>query len=226
MNSQRKFLTDSAIALTATTAFLYCVSTAHYHGYLNAFHLDADILDRNFHQTLYNGFVVSIPPAFLVLFLYTFAHFIYSHLIISEIRGVLRQSRKARKWIVGIKRFWGDPHKVSEFEKSQRLRTVSIAHYLFSFIALIASLVYFESEGKNAASSILTEVENNNIPTSSLIVVRINGKPLHLLSLVCGARNCAAIEPRSKMIYYFPQNGHAYLLDTLDGKTDGVPSNK
>ena len=37
---------NSAVLLAAATAYLYCVSTAHYGGYLSPLRLDADVLDR------------------------------------------------------------------------------------------------------------------------------------------------------------------------------------
>jgi hypothetical protein len=50
---------------------LYCVGTAHSGGYLGTLRLDADVLDRNFHQVLYAGFLNSFGPILLALFAYS-----------------------------------------------------------------------------------------------------------------------------------------------------------
>lgn len=61
-------LTDSAIILAGITAYLYCSSTAYTYGYLQYFELNAEVLDRNFHQTLYDGLIRNIAVLFLAPF--------------------------------------------------------------------------------------------------------------------------------------------------------------
>ena len=56
-------LLDSGIILAAITACLYAVGTAEYGGYLGELGLDANVLDRNFHQVVYRGFFLSLAPA-------------------------------------------------------------------------------------------------------------------------------------------------------------------
>ncbi len=50
-------LIDSATCIAVLTSYFYCISTAYTNGYLAVFGLDNDLLDRNFHQVIYSGFI-------------------------------------------------------------------------------------------------------------------------------------------------------------------------
>jgi len=75
---------------------------------------------------------------------------------------------------------------------------------------LILSLQYFEGKGKEVALADLKTIESSAVQASDLVTVKIDDKLMQLLPWVCGARNCAGIDPNTKVIYYFPQNGHSY----------------
>lgn len=203
-------LLNSAILLTAATAFLYCVSTAHYGGYLGPLHLDADILDRNFHQVLYNGFLISFSPMFWALAGYGFIRLTYSHLVLPGIIDWLRHGISRRRRFLKFRHRWFGKRKDSLHERKQKKHTMSALLYVVLALALIASLAYFESLGKNSARKMLTRLESEKTLTENFVQVKINDERINLFYLACGARNCAGIELKKKTIYYFPQNGHSY----------------
>jgi hypothetical protein len=223
MAEQRISLIDSAVALSATTAFLYCVSTAYYGGYFRIFQLDADILDRNFHQSLYNGFVVSYSPALLGLFVYAIARFFYSHTILPSFSDFLRHSRARKRQFLKFKYLWMGKRKDSELEQHQKKHTRTVASYLIVFIFIILALAYFESKGKKAANVILDKIEQKDFKHLHLIAVKINDKIHQVVDLTCGSRNCAGIEPDTKIIYYFGQNGHSYQLSVPETTQQVIP---
>jgi hypothetical protein len=70
MTRNQNPLIESAIAIAVGTAIIYCVNAAFYGGYFSSLQLDADLLDRNFHQILYNGFLMTYPLAILGIIYY------------------------------------------------------------------------------------------------------------------------------------------------------------
>jgi hypothetical protein len=71
MSTQRNPLLDnSGLALAAITAFLYCASSAYTGGYYSRLGLDGDVLDRNFQQILFEGFLISFKWPFMLFILY------------------------------------------------------------------------------------------------------------------------------------------------------------
>lgn len=90
--------------------------------------------------------------------------------------------------------------------------------YAGVFTLLLFSLVYFESEGKEKANTVLKKIESNAAQQSDLITVKIEDKSERLLPLACGVRNCPGVEPNTKVVYYFPQNGHSFQLATSNTK--------
>lgn len=213
MNEIRSTTLDSAVLLAATTACLYCVGTAHYGGYLSALQLDADVLNRDFNQIVYNGFLLSFVPAFTLIALLFLGSWIYSHAILPEANDLLRKSYHNRKVFLRAKhRLWGR-RKDSPLELRHKRRTLRISTGVVLALGLIFSLQQFEQKGKSDAEALQKKFVS---PTSRLtadhILVKIDDQQYRLLFLTCGARNCAGLDPESQIVYYFPQNGHAYVL--------------
>ncbi len=212
MDAKRNPLFDSGIALAAVTAFLYCASAAYTGGYLDLLGLDGDVLDRNFQQILYHGFLISFASAFLFLFFYAIARFIYSHGVLPGLNDELRKSWKRKRQYLRVKNWWIGKRKDSEIEQREKQHTVTFALLGAVFFVFILSLVYFESKGKEAATQVKLKIKSKSIPEHEMITVSINGQTLKLLYLMCGARNCAGVAPETSVVYYFPQNGHSYVL--------------
>jgi len=100
--------------------------------------------------------------------------------------------------------------KTRKLSTAKKKHTLTAFLYLGIFTMLILSLQYFEGKGKEVALADLKTIESSAVQASDLVTVKIDDKLMQLLPLVCGARNCAGIDPKTKVIYYFPQNGHSY----------------
>lgn len=204
-----KFL-DSALLLASATTFLYCAGSAYYGGYLGVFHLDADVLDRNFHQILYTGFYISFGPVGLASSFYIAWRFIYSHVALPDVIEWAGHSAARKRKLLKIKTALlgnrKDPPRVTQ----EKRKTIVLAFYFILFIAFILSLGYFEIQGKKEANAALRSIERKQESPANIIYVKIDTEIKQLYFLFCGARNCAAIEHATKRVYYFPQNGHSY----------------
>jgi len=100
--------------------------------------------------------------------------------------------------------------KTRKLSTAKKKHTLTAFLYLGIFTMLILSLQYFEGKGKEVALADLKTIESSAVQASDLVTVKIDDKLMQLLPWVCGARNCAGIDPNTKVIYYFPQNGHSY----------------
>jgi hypothetical protein len=222
MTTPRNSLIDSAILLALIPALLYAISTAYYNGYYVPLHLDADILDRNVQQSLYHGFIISFMPALYGLLAYIFLVFVFTHHLFPGFNDWLRHSQKRKRQFLKLKHVCLNKRKDSEIERRLKKHSYIVIFYCVIFVVLISALVYFESRGKKEAIAIFRKIENNAIQPSDLITVKIDDKLMRLISLMCGARNCAGIDPNTKVIYYFSQNGHSYQL--VEASTNQIVS--
>ncbi|MBB1353518.1 hypothetical protein H5072_05635, partial [Pseudoalteromonas sp. SR45-5] len=116
-----KFI-DSAILLAICTALLFSWSTAHYHGFLIAAHLDSDLMERSFHQVIYSGLMLSMLPLFLVLFTVSALLYSYSHMLLPEYVNFVRRSYKAKRKVVKTRKYWVGKRIAPEIEKREKKR--------------------------------------------------------------------------------------------------------
>ena len=204
-------LLNSAVFLAAATGFLYCAGTAYFGGYLGSLRLDADVLDRNFHQVLYQGFFVSFGPVLLGLLAYLAVVLLYTGVVLPHLTDWLRTTPANKRRYVKARKRWIRKRKSTIAEKLQQQRLFGALRYTVLGILFILALVYFEWQGRKMASPILKQIGSQKITDSSSIIhVKVNEQEKSLLYLGCGARNCAGLDLSSKTIYYFPQNGHSY----------------
>lgn len=214
MSDLKSPLRDSAILLAGATAFLYCVGTAHAGGYLATLGLDADILDRNFHQVLYNGFLTAIGPALVGFLIYAGARVLYSHLVLPVLMDWLYKATANKRLFLQAKRKWAGGRKTQTAERTAKRHTLNVLRHSGFAFALILTLAHFETQGKKDALVILKRIDMHQPPPkSSLVRVKIDDTMKTLFYLSCGARNCAGMELSSKTVYYFPQNGHSYQYE-------------
>ncbi len=218
MSGKQSQLLESGMVIAVVTAILYCVSAAYNGGYFYPLQLDSDVLDQNFHQVLYNGFLVSFVPAFEGLIIYVLLRILYSHALFPEFNNLLRKSWGKKRWFIKQKQRFFGKGKDSKIEQDKKQYSIKILVYSVFFLGFLLSMVYFESIGKKAAYSILEKIETKSIQENELISVKIDEKLEKLFYLMCGARNCAGINPKTKVVYYFPQNGHSYQLRERKGK--------
>ncbi len=211
MSDSKHPILNSAVLLTAATAFLYCISTAYFGGYLHSLHLDADVLDRNFHQVLYNGFLISFTQVLVSTFVYAIVRILYSRVFLPSLTDWLRRARVNRRRYIKARRALFGKRKHTEVERRQRERTTTALGYCALSFVFFLVLVYFEGQGKKDALAIMKQIEAGKAEeVSSIVHVKIEDKVKNLFCLGCGARNCAGIDLASKTIYYFQQNGHSY----------------
>lgn len=201
---------NSAVFLAAATAFLYCVSTAFMGGYLGTLKLDADVLDRNFHQVLYGGFLISLNEVLVGLAIVAATSWICSHLLIPEFTDYLRKGIAQRRRVLKIKRFFHGKRRDTLQERVWKRRTHRAFVYAVLSIALILLLAHYETKGKRQAEALLTRINTGQPVTSQLVRVKIDDQLQSLVHLACGARNCAGYDKTSKLVYYYPQTGHAF----------------
>lgn len=202
-------LWNGGVILALVTAALYCISTAYYGGFMGVLRLDADVLDRNFHQTLYHGFLKAFAPAFYVLSVICVLFWLYSHLALPGLNDILKSSWRRQRKFSKVKQWMLGKRRDSPFERRQKRRSLQVLFLLFGGVLFIVFLSRFEREGKEDASKLLASLEAP-AQHEGMVIVQIDGQLRRLLYLNCGARNCAAIDPSSRVVHYFPQNGHAF----------------
>ncbi|MBT0964061.1 hypothetical protein [Denitromonas iodatirespirans] len=225
MDTKRNPLLDSGLLLAAATAFLYCASAAHTGGFNSRLGLDGDVLDRNFQQILYDGFLISFGPAILVLIIYTALRFFYSDAVLPGISDALRKSWRRKRFVLKLKHRWYGKRKDSELEIREKRHTRVAAAITGVALAIILSLVYFESKGKEVGSQVRIKLESKSFREHETVTVTVNGEVRKLVYLSCGARNCAGIDPETRVVQYFPQNGHSYLLQDVKPKQSQANGN-
>lgn len=77
-----------------------------------------------------------------------------------------------------------------------------------------------EEKGANRAQTIIQTLrEPETIPEGKLITAWVRGETLKLLYLNCGSRFCAGIDPKTRIVYYFPQDQYTYTLE-LENNTN------
>lgn len=209
MSETRAPLVNGGVAIALLTAGLYCISTANYGGFMGVLKLDADVLDRNFHQTLYHGFLTAFVPAFRLLAVIALTLFASVMIGTPAVNAFLRKRWSRRRTFVRLRREMALDQRSTPFELTQRRLAGHALICLAVAIAVIGALAHFDGLGKKSAEKLLAKLDQP-IQDSTLVTVRIDGQPHRLLYLICGARNCAGIDPKTHMVHYFPQHGHAF----------------
>jgi hypothetical protein len=210
---------SSAAFLAAATAFLYCASTAYMGGYLGTLRLDSDVLDRNFHQVLYSGFLTSFETLLWALIVCASASYVWAYMLFPLFTNYLKKGVAQRRKAVRIKRFfyWNNRPDTKR-ERIWKNRTRWALALALLPLALILLLAYYEQRGRSAANELLLRVSRGQPAASEIVRVKIDDQVRTLVHLACGARNCAGLEMQSEMVYYYPQTGHAYHYSVVKSK--------
>lgn len=111
-----KFI-DSAAFIAILTSYFYCVGTVYTNGYLGVFGLDSDLLERNFHQVIYSGFISAYSGIFLgvaLLFLAFFSLALYK----LKIEFDYNIWRKAIFWLFAMIFMFGLIYNLSYYEEN------------------------------------------------------------------------------------------------------------
>jgi hypothetical protein len=210
MRKLKNPLLESAVILAVATAFLYCSSTAYNGGFLGLLHLDANALERDFHQVLYNGVLVSLGPVLLALICYAVASYCYSHALLPGLNDWLRNRFSRKRRYLKLKHRLIEKRKDSPREKQAKQHTVTVFRFVIVCFVFVSSMIYFEAQGRKEARRLHKELEKT-VVQSNLVSTEINDKQYKLVKIACGARNCAGIDPSTKIVYYFPSSGYSFL---------------
>jgi len=168
-------------------------------------HLDSDVLDRNFHQTLYQGLLLNFKQLFLipiVIAIFYFSKSSYKVFLSSKIKKNYKNGRK----IAEVKKTLGFKNrKNNRLERKYRaVMNKSIWAIVISVFFAIA-LSHCEEKGVNVAEDAKVAILDNKFSTVSFF----ENKNLKTIAyLYCGSRNCAGIDVETNEIVYFQQNGH------------------
>jgi len=218
---KRHISLDSTIVLASLTALLYTWSTASYRGYLGVMKLNSDMMERSFHQVIYSGLLVSFLPILVILLLGAFTLYLYSHALLPIYIDWVRKSIKSKRKIIRFRRFWLGKRNTPPIELKAKATFTKVAIFTFFSFIYISSLAYFENKGKVKANTILKyhikNEEKKHKNTSAKINTIIDNKVKTLWFLSCGVNNCAGIEEKSNLIYYFPtSSGYSFLHNSDD----------
>jgi len=219
------FSLDSAVILAAITALLYTWSTAHYQGYLVSLRLDFDVMERNFHQILYNGLLISFFPMVVLACLGSFVLFTYSHLLIPFYVHQVRKSTRIKKSVVRYRISWFGRLNSPEIEVNAKGYFNQSLLVILFILFYLPSLIYFERLGVKRAKDLVANHYGGKNSAENMVNVKIQKKDKRLRFLGCGARNCAGIEEDTNLIFYYSiSTGYSYLhrepKDSTNEKTD------
>lgn len=211
----KKFSVDSAILLAGFTAVLYSWSTAHYHGFILTLKLNADMMERNFHQIIYGGLLVSFAPLLFLLIMALLVAFLYSHGVVPVYVDWVRKSVKNKRRVIKNRRMWIGKRNSSAIELKAKSVTARIVILFAVGSFYIFSLHLSEVEGVEKAKRMIAMHVEGKIKQSQMLKVKINNVDKTLMFLACGATNCAGIEEKTNRVYYFPTNqGYSYLYSS------------
>ncbi|MCO7225937.1 hypothetical protein [Pleionea sp. CnH1-48] len=205
----------SSIFWVLLTGYAYAISTAKYHGYLSLMKLDTDVMARDFHQIVYNGFVLNFGWLFGFLLMY----YLFSPLYMFVFYPLMVRYSFKRKQVYirkGLRWFWSANRK--EYPLIINKVSANSINLLFSIIALVfvISILKFEKEGKESAREMMCYYYAAPEARKNLKVV-INNQPKELATLGCGAKVCAGIHWDTQEVEYFPNvTGVYHRADIFD----------
>ncbi|MDI3380386.1 hypothetical protein ACFPPF_09875 [Xenophilus aerolatus] len=203
-------LLGSAVLLAGATAFLYSASTAYIGGYLGMLKLDADVLDRNFHQVLYSGMLVAFGPISWMLCTAFLLCGFYTSVVFGLLRPYLKRGVTEKRRILAIKHLFASRSRGSRAEQDMKRRARAVFACLLLLGAFLLTLAHLERKGRRSAQEMLQRLGQGQAQVSQMVRVKIEDQPRTLAHLMCGARNCAGLEVSTGTVFYYPQTGHSF----------------
>lgn len=202
---KRNLSADGAVFLATVTSILFTWSTAHYHGFLSAMGLDADMMERSFHQVMYSGLIVSFVPVIISLIIAAMCLYLYSLVFLPLCVDYIKGSFRAKRQYIKFRRFWIGSRESLKIELDAKKLFSRVALTSLAATIYIVSLVYFENLGSAKADQIMND-KSHDSHESKLINVKIDNNNLRLVYLTCGTKYCAGLERKTKRIYYFSES--------------------
>ena len=203
----KHLLGDSALLLTILTTTLYCIGTSHLNGLLSALSTDPYLIDRSFHQIIYNGGLIlfntiSLPLLFVSLALMT----LYVAIVIGLLEFNWTYRRKKR--LVRLR---------SKFQKLNIPTNNTLRFSIFActtLVTLILILIYFQSVGEQAGRKFINDIQTKNTKNIEKITVRIDSSDVELLRVTCGTTFCLGVDEKQMQVRVFEKNAVLYTKIT------------
>lgn len=212
-------LVDGAAILAMLTAVLYCTSAAYNGGYLLTLGLDQDVLSRESPAILYEGFIHALAAllCLLALSLILMAVLNWVHGIRSLQTPSLKsvdqfKCRILRKLRLNVLKQRRVRRRFSARKLMQERWIDRIGCLAASIVVFVCFLAWTEYQGKTKAAGLLAMVEKGNFSSFDVIDIEIEGRHKSLISLYCGAKSCAGMEPDTKKIVYFSLEGRTFTV--------------
>jgi len=191
---------------------------ADYHGFLSSANLNPDMLERSFYLTIYSGMVKLYFKVFIA-FSIALLTVIIIGLMLAPFMAFLYDcfSEKIKKYLkCKYSEFFPEPEKNNSLAAQIMEKSLEIVKLLFLvlfvYMALLFILRIFENDGLLRGNKLVQGYYDGTYSNSSIITTKLNGKDKELGFLACGSKNCAAIDIKTKRIYYFEQNsGYSFL---------------
>ncbi|WP_152529076.1 hypothetical protein [Stutzerimonas azotifigens] len=203
---------DGALCLALLTGLLFCAGTAKRHGYFLTLSLDSDVLGVESAAVLYSGLIISYVPVFIFALVGCCLVFLYAYVVLPAYVDYARASFVRKRKIARLKKRCFGKRKDSLAEKKAKGLAIRLAGFLVMLLILLFFLAAMEKDGKRQALELLSMIERGE-PTDRVMVM-IPGWDIGHVLLACGARNCAALNPLTMGVNYFPQDqGFSYVLE-------------
>lgn len=185
------------------SGFFYATYTAHNQGYLIAFGIDINVMEKPLHNVLYGGMLLCFSFASKIgVWWYLVSTFLFA--LVSAYVGVYRKS-------IRIKRKRAKAKTKSSSEPLGKIERLSIIFYWGFVLIFILLLFYgffmwhFEQNGVKKANNIIKQFKEGEFSDFEDRLIQIeNKKSIDTLLIVdCGGDVCAGINMASRHMVYF-----------------------
>lgn len=163
-------------------------------------------MDRNFHQTLYNGLLLNIKPLLIILFIVATFYLFKSSFKIFLSREIKNNFKNGRNIVKIKKKLRFKIRKSNRLEKKYALTfNKSVCTIVVLIFFFIFALNNCDKKGRTIAEALKVSIVEDKFTSVTFVE---NKKITKIAYLYCGSRNCAGIDVKTNEIVYFQQTGH------------------
>jgi len=198
-------LSDGAVVLAISAAFLYCTGAAYTGGLLATLRLDSNVLDTGIYPLMYKGFIRNLT-SFMNFFLYG-ASLVFICLCLRW--GILDYVKSKRRYSYKlgiIFRFFRI--KIYALKKSYAGFEKLVGYPVFLFFIAVCIALYMrghEKDGAEKAKAIKSSIDDGTYD-------KVYYKSKEYALIYCGSRNCVGYDLENDRLFYFPQTGYSVKL--------------
>ncbi len=213
MASLSKRLTSDAVVLALATAYFYCAGSAYYSGFLAALDLNPDLMSRDYSLIVFDGFIYSLYPFFLIFSTGAFFAWFFSFIIFPKAFDIFGRHPRAKKLLLRVVASFHVRSGDSDFIVKSKVFSLRLIYSVIFVLIFVFNLSYFQDNGRVEGGKILKGIIFGvAIPN---VIINVNGSNKALHFLACGSQNCAGFDADSKSIYYFQRIGHVYIAPKI-----------